>query len=1330
MQLSPTPRSSAPRLGRSTLLLSSLLALALLPLTEAAGLQGGGNRTRRSVPGAGAPGGGAAGPGQVGPGTLQVPLSQIEVPLPPDLDTYVKDMDAAVRLGKAFFWDVQVGSDSLVACATCHYNGGADVRVKSQLAPGCDDLWDMLTSGANGPNSTVTSEDFPFHLLADLNDMDSRVLRSSNDALTSAGVPQRVFQDVTPGEGVEAGFVVPDPIFNVGGLNTDRMEPRNAPTVINAVFNHRQFWDGRADFNFNGVNIWGDRDQNARVLRTQPSGAVDYVQVSIEKASLASQAVGPPLSGFEMSWAGKSFKKLGRKMLAAEPLKLREVDSTDMHLGGLSAMPDRGLTPGLTYEAMIQEAFVDAWWNGSGTFAGHTMMEHNFSLYWGLAILCYEAQLVSDQSPYDLYEAGDEDALTEQEKRGMNRFFSGGAACADCHYGTEFAGGTWSQIMDPLGNNGEAVERMGMLLSGQNAELGLTTVPGPVDPTVIEDLPYWYLGFDPRGMTMEILRPDTGQVMAYGPVPGGGGCLETEVEGTLMDGPGAPTAPIDPVEPEPAGEYELTVTTLGQTLPDGTCGVRLHLNVHIVEDADTPGGSYPVLLNGTQIGTLELPVSAPKAVYDVGYYNIGVRPTSEDEGQGRDGPFGPLSITKRLQQGDPTVAHLDLADPVRPDEYAAVNGAYRASSLRNISLTGPYMHNGSMSSLEQVVQFYARGADFAHTNIADLSPEVLGVGALRNDPEEQAAMVAFMANGLLDPRVANSSDVFSHPSLPIKVGFLGDEFQVIDNGEGEATPEVLEIPATGMAGGDESPEFLDLLEASLLATLSGSEHTGVNEDLLVVEESGNIGCGLLGRRNDSDRVARVWLGNRPSATVTIPVSVSGTGVELKDGVTQLVFTSSNWFHPQELRIVAVQDHVVDGTEIASVVFGAASSADPNYNGRVLPGYDFEVLDTSNQVDVLYVDVNATDSFENGTEDYPFHSIANALGCNDLSVTLQLAPGTYYEDVFIQNRDVDLIAPEGATLQGSGTAPVITIFGTNTGSSRLEGLVITGGSGLGGGVFATDGADVDLVNCTVRENTGDLGGGLFGRNNAELDLVDCLVELNSSMNGAGGMQLEGGSTTTHNTLFLDNTGREGGALAARNAASLTLTDCTLSANQADRGGAVAMDGGSLTLTRCKVTGNAASDAGGGIHGRNSAHVHLLATKVTNNQAPTAGGIYMDNGVLEIDRSTVATNGQSLYVMNSTEVDLNSSILWEDGSGQAVASSGSQSIPGTVVYSIVDGDELGDDETVLHLDPLFRDAASGDHGVESGSPAIDSGDPSLEPDPDGSAPDMGSHPFLGL
>ncbi len=33
------------------------------------------------------------------------------IPLPPDLCDYVKDEEAAIQLGKAFFWDMQAGSD-------------------------------------------------------------------------------------------------------------------------------------------------------------------------------------------------------------------------------------------------------------------------------------------------------------------------------------------------------------------------------------------------------------------------------------------------------------------------------------------------------------------------------------------------------------------------------------------------------------------------------------------------------------------------------------------------------------------------------------------------------------------------------------------------------------------------------------------------------------------------------------------------------------------------------------------------------------------------------------------------------------------------------------------------------------------------------------------------------------------------------------------------------------------------------------------------------------------------------------------------------------------
>ncbi len=39
-----------------------------------------------------------------------------------------------------------------------------------------------------------------------------------------------------------------------------------------------------------------------------------------------------------------------------------------------------------------------------------------------------------------------------------------------------------------------------------------------------------------------------------------------------------------------------------------------------------------------------------------------------------------------------------------------VHGAFKVPTLRNVALTAPYMHNGSLATLEDVVQFYADGA--------------------------------------------------------------------------------------------------------------------------------------------------------------------------------------------------------------------------------------------------------------------------------------------------------------------------------------------------------------------------------------------------------------------------------------------------------------------------------------------------------------------------------------------------------------------------------------------------------------------------------------------
>src|SRR5215510_7589188 len=56
-----------------------------------------------------------------GPGNLK----EIAVPEPTDLDRYVSNREVAIALGKALFWDMQVGSDGVQSCASCHFRAGA-----------------------------------------------------------------------------------------------------------------------------------------------------------------------------------------------------------------------------------------------------------------------------------------------------------------------------------------------------------------------------------------------------------------------------------------------------------------------------------------------------------------------------------------------------------------------------------------------------------------------------------------------------------------------------------------------------------------------------------------------------------------------------------------------------------------------------------------------------------------------------------------------------------------------------------------------------------------------------------------------------------------------------------------------------------------------------------------------------------------------------------------------------------------------------------------------------------------------------------------------------
>jgi hypothetical protein len=201
------------------------------------------------------------------------------------------------------------------------------------------------------------------------------------------------------------------------------------------------------------------------------------------------------------------------------------------------------------------------------------------------------------------------------------------------------------------------------------------------------------------------------------------------------------------------------------------------------------------------------------SVYDVGYYNVGSRPTGEDVARGGLDPFGqPLSFTQQFLQratlpftpiAQPGCVVDPLENPVCPPDptavtRAAVDGAFKTPSLRNIELTGPYMHNGGLLTLAQVVDFYTRGADFPDQNIDNLAPGIMFIPDLAGETGalNREALIDFLL-ALTDDRVRWESAPFDHPQLFVPSGHSSilsrrDRFTMSD--------VMMELPSVGAGG--------------------------------------------------------------------------------------------------------------------------------------------------------------------------------------------------------------------------------------------------------------------------------------------------------------------------------------------------------------------------------------------------------------------------------------------------------------------------------------------------------------------------------------------------
>ena len=86
---------------------------------------------------------------------------------------------------------------------------------------------------------------------------------------------------------------------------------------------------------------------------------------------------------------------------------------------------------------------------------------------------------------------------------------------------------------------------------------------------------------------------------------------------------------------------------------------------------------------------------------------------------------------------------------------------YKTPSVRNIVLTAPYMHNGILLSLEEVIAYYDRGGTGIEGQDERISP-------LQLTSTERQALLAFLHSLTGDNVDELAQETYPHAALPIK----------------------------------------------------------------------------------------------------------------------------------------------------------------------------------------------------------------------------------------------------------------------------------------------------------------------------------------------------------------------------------------------------------------------------------------------------------------------------------------------------------------------------------------------------------------------------------
>ncbi|MBY0308494.1 MAG: hypothetical protein K2Q09_07105, partial [Phycisphaerales bacterium] len=185
-------------------------------------------------------------------------------------------------------------------------------------------------------------------------------------------------------------------------LFASQVTARSAPSAFMGAYFNLNFWDGRAGPSF---------------VSPQTGQTV-----LANGGALEAQSVGPPVNPAEMAHDSRTWGEIAAKLQDARPLAFADQLPADV----AAALADKP-----SYPVLFQRAF------GTGAVTADRI---------AMAIATYERTLVPNQTPWDAFTAGNQNALTQNQRNGLNVFTSPAAHCNACHGGNLFADNQFHNI--------------------------------------------------------------------------------------------------------------------------------------------------------------------------------------------------------------------------------------------------------------------------------------------------------------------------------------------------------------------------------------------------------------------------------------------------------------------------------------------------------------------------------------------------------------------------------------------------------------------------------------------------------------------------------------------------------------------------------------------------------------------------------------------------------------------------------------------------------------------------------------------------------------------